>query len=47
MTHVKFTPAPQRHTGLVADNRTHFLLADTAVETKVGFADDSFRTVQR
>lgn len=46
MTPVKITVAPQRHAGLVADNRTHFLLADATVEAKVGLSDGSFRTVQ-
>lgn len=41
---MKITVTPQRHAGLVADNRTHFLLAEAALEAKVGFADGSFRT---
>ncbi|HSO70863.1 MAG TPA: hypothetical protein VLQ67_14665, partial [Arachnia sp.] len=41
---MKITVAPQRHAGLVADNRTHFLLADAALEAKVGFADGSSRS---
>ena len=40
---MKITVTPQRHAGLVADNRTHFLLAEAALEAKVGFADGSFR----
>ena len=41
---MKITLALRRHPGLVADNRTHFLLADASVEAKVGFADGTFRT---
>lgn len=41
---MKITVAPQRHAGNVPDNRTHFLLADAALEAKVGFADGSSRS---
>ena len=42
---MRFTVAPQLHTGLAADNRTSFLLAGAKVEANFGLADGSFRAV--